>query len=86
VLLPKPSPQVEFGRVFGQIRDRDALHLALWKSLAQSAQVDLETSDHDRIEIARPHFDTARKPLGVKHFQERRETVGMAVMRCRCEK
>ena len=65
----------------GRSASEIGLDLALRKRLAEAAQIGLEPADHDRLEVFRAHLDAAREPLRIEHFEQRREAVGVAVVR-----
>ena len=66
-------------KVFGQL---NCFHAALREAgNAYGSQVILKTADHDCIKAACRYFDTGDEPFAVKNGQQRRKTVGMAVVR-----
>jgi hypothetical protein len=74
-------PQVELGCIFWKTRDRNAFHRALREGFAEATQIGFQSPDHHRLEISRTDFYAAGKALGVEHFEQSREAVGMSVAR-----
>jgi len=77
----------EFGKLqFGSVRRESGdvhLHgLAFGKTAHEFAQILLEPAHHDIVQSALEHLDAACEALRIEQFQQRAETVGMAVVRC----
>ena len=54
---------------------------ALRECLTKAAQVRLQTTHHDWLEVLRARLNATREALRVEHLEQRREAVGMAIVR-----
>ena len=77
----EPTPEIELRRILGKARNPDGLDLALRECLAEATQIGLQPANHDRLEVLRARLDAAREALRIEHLEQRREAVGMAVVR-----
>ena len=59
----------------------DRLDDAFGKGMSEAAQVFLEPADHDRLQLLGLDVDAAGEALRIEDFEQRREGVGMAVVR-----
>ncbi len=68
--------------MIGKVVDRDPLDDALRESPLDLADVLLEAADHDVLErFATTNWHTAREAVGIEQLEERREAVGVTVVR-----
>ena len=65
----------------GQAIDLNGLDDALGKGLAKPAEVFLEPADHDRLQLFGLDVDAPGEALRIEDFEQRRERVGMTVVR-----
>ena len=75
--------ELQLRRVRRQPADDDRLDDAFGERVSETSQVLLEPADHDRLQLLRLDVDAAGEPLRVEDLEQRREGVGMAVVRRR---
>ena len=80
-VLVEHGGQSQFRRVRRQAVDPDGLDDAFRKGLPKSAEVFLEPADHDRLQLFGLDVDAPGEALRIEDFEERREGVGMTVVR-----
>ena len=73
--------QPQLGRVRRQPADPDGLDDAFRKGLPKTAEVFLEPADHDRLQLFGLDVDASGEALRIEDFEQRREGVGMTVVR-----
>ena len=73
--------QDQLGGVVGQALDVDADHLAFGELLADLPEVVLQAPDHHRVPGGVVDGDSPAELLRVEHLEQRREAVGVPVVR-----
>lgn len=71
----------QFRTVRGEVVDHHGGDHPLREWFAEVAEIGFQATHHDGFEIARPHLHPPGEPLWVEHLEQRREGIGMAVVR-----
>ena len=83
-VLVEQTRQLELGRIFRKAGDLHPLDVPLRKPALDLAEILLQSADHHVLEDAlAAHRDAAREAVRIEQFQQRGETVRVAVVRRR---